>query len=57
MSQHKGHFTIKITEYPVPCTFAKPPKLETYDITTYPKEHVEYLDSILDYHQVRGALM
>jgi len=33
-----------------------PPKLETYDGTTNPDEHVEHLDTILDYHRARGAI-
>jgi len=45
-SHHKGHFTKKITEYPIPHVFAKLPKLETYDITTDPDEHVYHIDTI-----------
>jgi uncharacterized protein with von Willebrand factor type A (vWA) domain len=30
--------------------------LETYDGTTNPDEHVEHLDTVLDYHQVPGVV-
>jgi hypothetical protein len=33
----------------------KPPKLETYDGTTDPDEHLEHIDIVLDYYQARGA--
>jgi hypothetical protein len=47
---HKGPFTIKVTEYPIPCVFTKPLKLERYDRTTDSDEHVEHLDTVFDYH-------
>jgi len=50
----KGPFTRKIVEYLIPRVFAKPPKLETYDGTTDPDEHVEHIDTVLEYHQARG---
>jgi len=53
---YKGSFTRRITEYPIPRAFAKPPKLETYGDTTDPDEHMEHLVTILDYHRARGAV-
>lgn len=43
-------------EYSIPCAFTKPLKLETYDGTTEQDQHVEHLNTILDYHRVRGAI-
>jgi hypothetical protein len=53
---HKGLFTKKIAEYHIPRVFAKLPKLETYDSTTDPNEHTEHLNTVLDYHLVRGTM-
>jgi len=55
-SHRKCPFTRKIKKYPIPHVFAKPPKLENYDGTTDPDEHVEHIDSVFDYHQARGAV-
>ncbi|MCI44081.1 hypothetical protein A2U01_0065320, partial [Trifolium medium] len=34
----------------------KPPKLETYDGTIDPDEHVEHIDTVLDYYQAPGPI-
>ena len=52
--RYKGPFTRRVAKYSIPRAFAKPPKLETYDDTTDPDEHVQHLDTILDYHHARG---
>jgi len=44
----KGPFTRRIAEYSIPLAFIKPPKLETYDSTADPDEHIEHLDTVLD---------
>lgn len=43
-------------EYPIPRTFAKSPKVETYNGTTDLDEHVEHLDTILYYRRARGTV-
>jgi len=55
-NHHKGPFTRKIAQYPIPRVLAKLPKLETYDVTTDHDEHVEHIDTVLDYHQARGVV-
>jgi hypothetical protein len=39
-----------------PRAFEKPPKLETYEGTTYPDEDVEHIDTILDYYKAQGTI-
>lgn len=51
-----GPFTTKILEYPIPRFFANPPNSKTYDGTTNPDEHMEHIDTVLDYHQAQGAV-
>ncbi|MCI14297.1 hypothetical protein A2U01_0035427 [Trifolium medium] len=43
LNRHPGRtpFTLKILESRIPKTLKKPPKLETYDGTTEPDEHLE----------------
>ncbi|MCH95345.1 hypothetical protein A2U01_0016320, partial [Trifolium medium] len=52
-SRHPGKtsFTVRILESRIPRTLEKPPKLETYDGTTDPDEHVKHIDTVLDYYQ------
>ncbi|MCI30264.1 hypothetical protein A2U01_0051473, partial [Trifolium medium] len=49
---HPGRtpFTLRILESRIPRTLEKPPKLETYDGTTDPDEHLEHIDTVLDYY-------
>jgi len=54
--RHKGPFTRRGVEYSIPCAFVKSPMLETYDGTANPDEHVEHLDTVLDYHCARGVV-
>ncbi|MCI46252.1 hypothetical protein A2U01_0067492, partial [Trifolium medium] len=39
-----------------PRALEKSPKLETYDGSTDPDEHVEHIDTILDYFQARRPI-
>lgn len=54
--RHKGPFTRRIAEYSIPHAFMKPPKLETFDCTANPDEHVEHFDTVLDYHRAKGMV-
>ncbi|MCI47080.1 hypothetical protein A2U01_0068321, partial [Trifolium medium] len=40
----------------IPRALEKPPKLEIYDGSTDPDEHVEHIDTVLDYYQARGPI-
>ncbi|MCI75872.1 hypothetical protein A2U01_0097141, partial [Trifolium medium] len=46
----KTPFTTRIMESRIPKALEKPPKLETYDGSTDPDEHVEHIDTVLDYY-------
>ncbi|MCI13961.1 hypothetical protein A2U01_0035085, partial [Trifolium medium] len=50
-NRHPGRtpFTLRILETRIPMTLEKSPKLETYDGTTDPDEHLEHIDTVLDY--------
>ncbi|MCH83117.1 hypothetical protein A2U01_0003932 [Trifolium medium] len=52
----KGLFSTRITDCGIPKSLEKPPKLETYNGTGDPDEHVEHIDTILDYHGARGGV-
>ncbi|MCI02730.1 hypothetical protein A2U01_0023764 [Trifolium medium] len=52
----KDPFSTKITDCRIPKSLEKPPKLQTYDGTGDPDEHVEHIDTILDYHGGRGGV-
>ncbi|MCH81530.1 hypothetical protein A2U01_0002319 [Trifolium medium] len=49
-------FTMRILESRIPRPLEKPPKLEIYDGTTDPDEHLEHIDTILDYYQAQGPV-
>lgn len=49
-------FTRKIVEYHIPRAFEKLPNLKTYDDTLDSDEHMEHIDTVLDYHETRGAM-
>ncbi|MCI30333.1 hypothetical protein A2U01_0051542, partial [Trifolium medium] len=53
LNRHPGRnrFTLRILESRIPRTLEKPPKMETYDGTTDPDEHLEHFDTVLDYYQ------
>jgi hypothetical protein len=54
-TRHTGRtpFTMPILSCCCSQALEKPPKLETYDGTTNPDEHI---DTVLDYHQARGSV-
>ncbi|MCI74981.1 hypothetical protein A2U01_0096247, partial [Trifolium medium] len=45
-----------IMRVPIPQGLEKPPQLDTYDRLTDPDEHIENIDVLLNYRQVRGAI-
>ncbi|MCI35088.1 hypothetical protein A2U01_0056309, partial [Trifolium medium] len=51
LNRHPGPtpFAIRILGARIPKTLEKPPKLETYDGTADPDEHLEHIDTVLDY--------
>ncbi|MCI33252.1 hypothetical protein A2U01_0054469, partial [Trifolium medium] len=51
-NRHPGWtpFTLRILETQIPRTLKKTPKLETYDGTTDPDEHLEHIDTVLYYY-------
>ncbi|MCH81098.1 hypothetical protein A2U01_0001877 [Trifolium medium] len=57
-SQHPGKtlFTVRILDSRIPRALEKPPKLETYDGSADPDEHVEHIDTVLDYYQALGPI-
>ncbi|MCI61235.1 hypothetical protein A2U01_0082492, partial [Trifolium medium] len=52
----KTPFTVRILDSRIPRGLEKPPKLETYDGSTVPDEHVEHIDTVLDYYQAPGPI-
>jgi len=50
-SHHKrGPFKIRILYFLIYRKFEKPSKLEFYDNTNDPENHVEHIDTVLNYH-------
>jgi len=49
-------FKRMIFECDIPRSLEKPTKLESYDKSKDHDEHITYLDTILDYHEVRGEV-
>jgi hypothetical protein len=46
---------LRILRFQISIALEKATKLETYDGTTDPDEHLEHIDIVLDYYQARGA--
>ncbi|MCI35175.1 hypothetical protein A2U01_0056396, partial [Trifolium medium] len=51
-----GPLSREIMSVPLPPGLEKPPHLGTYDGLTDPNEHIENIDVLLNYRQLRGAI-
>ncbi|CAJ2661849.1 unnamed protein product [Trifolium pratense] len=53
---HQGPLSRRIRELPLPVGLEKPPAMDTYDGSTDPDEHIENLEALLEYRNVRGSI-
>ncbi|GAU11232.1 hypothetical protein TSUD_342220 [Trifolium subterraneum] len=54
--RHRGPLSRRIMGIPLPRGLEKPPTLDKYDGTTDPDEHVQSVETALDYRNLRGSI-
>ncbi|GAU39181.1 hypothetical protein TSUD_372810 [Trifolium subterraneum] len=54
--RHRGPLSRRIMDIPLPRGLEKPPSLDKYDGTTDPDEHIQSIETALDYRNLRGAI-
>ncbi|GAU51947.1 hypothetical protein TSUD_417300 [Trifolium subterraneum] len=54
--RHRGSLSRRIMDIPLPRGLEKPPTLDKYDGTTDPDEHVQSVETALDYRNLRGSI-
>ncbi|GAU45958.1 hypothetical protein TSUD_301670 [Trifolium subterraneum] len=54
--RHRGPLSRRIMDIPLPRGLEKPPTLDKYDGTTDPDEHVQIVETALDYRNLRGSI-
>ncbi|GAU10587.1 hypothetical protein TSUD_419620, partial [Trifolium subterraneum] len=54
--RHRGPLSRRIMDIPLPRGLEKPPTLDKYDGTTDPDEHVQSVETALDYKNLRGSI-
>ncbi|GAU40178.1 hypothetical protein TSUD_292830 [Trifolium subterraneum] len=54
--RHRGPLSRRIMDIPLPRGLEKPPTLDKYDGTTDPDEHVQSVETALDYMNLRGSI-
>ncbi|GAU33039.1 hypothetical protein TSUD_151930, partial [Trifolium subterraneum] len=54
--RHRGPLSRRIMDIPLPRGLEKPPMLDKYDGTTDPDEHVQSVETALDYRNLRGSI-
>ncbi|GAU22605.1 hypothetical protein TSUD_135050 [Trifolium subterraneum] len=54
--RHQGPLSRRIMDIPLPRGLEKPPMLDKYDGTTDPDEHVQSVETALDYRNLRGSI-
>ncbi|GAU45174.1 hypothetical protein TSUD_178670 [Trifolium subterraneum] len=54
--RHRGPLSRRIMDIPLPRVLEKPPTLDKYDGTTDPDEHVQSVETVLDYRNLRGSI-
>ncbi|GAU34258.1 hypothetical protein TSUD_210400 [Trifolium subterraneum] len=54
--RHRGPLLRRIMDIPLPRGLEKPPTLDKYDGTTDPDEHVQSVETALDYRNLRGSI-
>ncbi|GAU38385.1 hypothetical protein TSUD_147530 [Trifolium subterraneum] len=54
--RHRGPLSRRIMDIPLPRGLEKPPTLNKYDATTDPDEHVQSVETALDYRNLRGSI-
>ncbi|GAU41589.1 hypothetical protein TSUD_271980 [Trifolium subterraneum] len=54
--RHRGPLSRRIMDIPLPRGLDKPPSLNKYDGTTDPDEHIQSVETALDYRNLRGAI-
>ncbi|GAU40449.1 hypothetical protein TSUD_397690 [Trifolium subterraneum] len=54
--RHRGPLSRRIMDIPLPRGLEKPPTLDKYDGTTDPDEHVQSVETALDYRNLRGSI-
>ncbi|GAU19161.1 hypothetical protein TSUD_89260 [Trifolium subterraneum] len=54
--RHRGPLSRRIMDISLPRGLEKPPTLDKYDSTTDPDEHVQSVETTLDYRNLRGSI-
>ncbi|GAU18261.1 hypothetical protein TSUD_176030 [Trifolium subterraneum] len=54
--RHRGPLSRRIMDIPLPRGLEKPPTMDKYDGTTDPDEHVQSVETALDYRNLRGSI-
>ncbi|GAU32883.1 hypothetical protein TSUD_59710 [Trifolium subterraneum] len=54
--RHRGPLSRRIMDIPLTRGLEKPPTLDKYDGTTDPDEHVQSIETALDYRNLRGSI-
>ncbi|GAU45396.1 hypothetical protein TSUD_134130 [Trifolium subterraneum] len=54
--RHRGPLSRRIMDIPLPRGLEKPPTLDKYDGTTDPDEHVQSVETAVDYRNLRGSI-
>ncbi|GAU49235.1 hypothetical protein TSUD_183260 [Trifolium subterraneum] len=54
--RHRGPLSRRIMDIPLPRGLEKSPTLDKYDGTTDPNEHVQSVETALDYRNLRGSI-
>ncbi|GAU34822.1 hypothetical protein TSUD_394480 [Trifolium subterraneum] len=54
--RHRGPLSRRIMDIPLPRGLEKPPTLDKYDGTTNPDEHIQSVETALDYKNLRGSI-
>ncbi|GAU23378.1 hypothetical protein TSUD_334260 [Trifolium subterraneum] len=54
--RHRGPLSRRIMDIPLPRGLEKPPTLDKYDGTTDPDEHVQSVETAIDYRNLRGSI-
>ncbi|MCI30145.1 hypothetical protein A2U01_0051354, partial [Trifolium medium] len=54
--RHQGPLSRRIMDLPLPAGLEKPPPMDIYDGSTDPVDHIENIDAVLEYRNVRGSI-
>ncbi|MCI56420.1 hypothetical protein A2U01_0077671, partial [Trifolium medium] len=54
--RHQGPLSRRIIDLQLPAGLEKPPAMNIYDGSTDPVDHIENIEAVLEYKNVRGSI-